>query len=94
MALTVLCEDNRPCEFEQEEFHQMHGGGYEPRGGCFNPAEPHSTLCEEHGGEAETESFLEEWEHHIADADDICQHINDGEEPDKIAAFTRGELPA
>lgn len=92
MAVTVFCGDGRQCIHDPEHMVSLTGGGYEPSGGCFNPPEPHSDLCEQHGGVADLEQYQMEWEHYITEPDELCHHITDDEDQWKLDAFINGTL--
>ena len=74
MAVIAECMDNGSCQVGQDTLDNM----------CINAAEPHSTLCEQHGGEADLDHFLAEWEHHIDLEEQLCSHIWDQYEPGHV----------
>lgn len=84
MAATIFCDTDRYC-MAHEELPDFTGT-------CDNNAEPHSTLCEQHGGVADLESYQAEWEYYITDEGDLCEHILDGEDDEKVEKFRKGEL--
>lgn len=71
-----------------ETFHMMRDGGYEPRGEqCGDEAEPHSFFCADHGGESDTDEFVQNWQEYIDREEFLCQCIREEETPTDIAAW-------
>ena len=78
--MAVLTEHDTYCT---EIDHPGGGRGYDgPPEYCNGDPVPHSDLCEQHGGEADLEAFLEEWTDHVHELSGVCECITEYEGAD------------
>lgn len=68
MAITADCEGG--CEVQHLVATQ-----FEPAEYCFGDSVPHSDLCKQHGGEADLEAFMDEWEEWLGDEPCGCVQV-------------------